>query len=402
MPRWRKVDRLKWLLRTAKRRAIGRPPCPGRAQAASFAGRCRASRNAAAKPGFDMSDKEPVFANLTDVFEKKDAQGSHVGARLLNAINETQRVLRPPFPRQIQVETSNICNHSCEFCAYTMMERPKRHMSRDLFRRLVTESYECGAREIGLFAGAEPLTCKWIDEYISYCRALGYEYIYISTNGALADPGKLKKVIDAGLSSIKFSVNGGDRETYRQVHGRDDFDKVIQNILFVSEYRKTLAAPLYLGVSFVGMPHTRHTLTNLRSVVAAHVDEVIYYEASNQSGQMPGLPDPPYRDCHLPFNKAHFSLEGYLKACCNDYENLLAVEDLNRMTMIEAWHSARFQDLRRRHLANDLEGTVCGNCIRASKCKPQPLNTNLVNHPILWNDRIVEIDRVAVALSQAE
>jgi len=30
---------------------------------------------------------------------------------------------RPPFPRSINVELSNVCNHGCSFCAYTLMER---------------------------------------------------------------------------------------------------------------------------------------------------------------------------------------------------------------------------------------------------------------------------------------
>jgi radical SAM superfamily enzyme YgiQ (UPF0313 family) len=77
----------------------------------------------------------PVMVDLTRIFEHGDSQGSHVGERLVKMISESQRTVRPPFPRQIQVETSNICNHSCEFCAYTLMERPKRHMKQDLFRR---------------------------------------------------------------------------------------------------------------------------------------------------------------------------------------------------------------------------------------------------------------------------
>lgn len=327
----------------------------------------------------------PVEANLTDIFSKQDAQGSHVGRRLLRMIAEAKQIERPPFPRQIQVETSNICNHGCGFCAYTLMERPKRHMDRGLFERVVAEAYECGAREIGLFAGAEPLTCKWIDEYVAYCRDIGYEYIYISTNGAIGGPPLLGRLLDAGLSSIKFSVNGGDRQTYAAVHGRDDFDKVLANIRFVSEYRQSVSQNVYLGVSFVGMPHTAHTFDKLKTLVTDLVDEIIYYEASNQSGQMPDLPDPPYRDCHLPFNKAHISLEGYLKACCNDYENLLAIEDLNGMSMMEAWHGDRFQALRRRHLDNDLDGTVCGNCIRACKSTPKPLNDELVPTETFWN-----------------
>lgn len=326
-------------------------------------------------------------ANLTDVFSKSDDQGSHIGRRLLKMIADSKSVVAPPFPRQIQVETSNICNHKCDFCAYTLMERPKGYMDRDLFERLVKEAFDCGAREIGLFAGAEPLTCKWLDKFVAQCKSVGYEYMYISTNGALGGPETFKRLLDSGLNSIKFSVNAGNRETYLKVHGRDDFEKVLANIKFVAEYRKTVSQSTYLGVSFVGSPQTKDTFNALKLLIDGLVDEVIYYEASNQSGQMPNLPFPPYRDCHLPFNKAHISREGFLKACCNDYENLLAVEDLNVMPMMDAWHSERFQQLRQRHIDDDLEGTVCGNCIRASGAEPGPLNATLVDHPVFWGKR---------------
>lgn len=332
-----------------------------------------------------MSDKRRALeANLTDIFSKSDSQGSHVGRRLLRMIDDSRRVSAPPFPRQIQVETSNICNHKCEFCAYTLMQRTKGHMDHSLFERVVEEAFSCGAREIGLFAGAEPLTCKWLDQYVARCRDIGYEYIYISTNGALGGVDVLKRLLDAGLHSIKFSVNGGDRKSYKLVHGRDDFEKVLDNIKFVSDYRKFVPQDVYLGVSFVAMEHTKSSFGNLKQLLEELVDEIIYYEASNQSGQMPTFPDPPYRDCHLPFNKLHISREGFLKACCNDYENLLAIEELKAGSMMDAWHSERFQDLRRRHIENDLEGTVCGNCIRASKVSPKPLNPDLVGEKVFW------------------
>ncbi len=295
--------------------------------------------------------------------------------------------MTPPFPKQVQIETTNICNHSCAFCAYTLMERPKRHIDRALFERIVRETYDLGAREVGLFAGAEPLTCRWLDEYIAFCRETGFEYIYISTNGALGDTEKFRKIVDAGLSSIKFSVNGGDRETYRDVHGRDDFDKVIENIRFLSRYRQENDIKLWLGVSFVGMPHTDGTFQNLVDLIGDDVDEVLYYEASNQSGQMPNLPDPPYRDCHLPFNKAHFSLEGYIKVCCNDYENILAVEDIKEIAIAEAWHSERFQNIRQLHLDDTLDGTLCGSCIRSCKTPARPLNEALMPQQTRKRDR---------------
>jgi MoaA/NifB/PqqE/SkfB family radical SAM enzyme len=321
--------------------------------------------------------KKANFSNLSDIFIQKAHNDSHIGKRLLGLMDDNQRVEAPRFPRQIQVETTNICNHRCEFCAYTVMQRPKKHIKPELFYRIVEECYDLGAREIGLFAGAEPLTCKVLDQYIMHCKKIGYEYIYISTNGALGDERKFEKIIEAGLSSIKFSINGGDRETYKSVHGRDDFDRVIANVRFVNSYRKQNKIDLWLGVSFVGTPQTDETFQSLKDLLEAVVDEIIYYEASNQSGQMTNLPDPPYRDCHLPFNKAHFSLEGYIKACCNDYENLLALEDINEQSISSAWHSDRFRKLREKHLSDRLEGTLCGNCIRACETRPRPLNDKL-------------------------
>lgn len=322
--------------------------------------------------------KNNVTGNLTDIFAGDEVVGTHIGKRLRHMIETAQLVESPPFPRQLQIETTNICNHGCSFCAYTLMERPKQHMEIDLFRRLVKEAYDCGAREIGLFAGAEPLTCKSLEDYIAYCHELGYEYTYISTNGALGDTDRFKTLLNAGLSSIKFSVNGGNREVYQKVHGRDDFDKVIGNIRFVSEYRKTLNRKIYLGASFVGTPETDATFEDFKALVGPLVDETVYYEASNQSGQMSHLPLPPYRDCVLPFNKLHISKEGFLKACCNDYENLLVIEDLNTMSLRDAWNSERFQAIRKRHMNDDLEGTLCARCIRASTNDAQPLNPELM------------------------
>ena len=41
------------------------------------------------------------------------------------------------------------------------------------------------------------------------------KYTFLTTNGSLARPEIMKKVIDAGLDSIRFSVNAADREMYK-------------------------------------------------------------------------------------------------------------------------------------------------------------------------------------------
>lgn len=339
-----------------------------------------------------MSENTVRAASLTKIFQDRDDQGTHVGRRLNRLVQTAELTETPPIPRQLQIETSNVCNHSCNFCAYPAMERPKAFMDRALFRRVVSEAFELGAREVGLFAGAEPLTCRTLEDDVRFCRDVGYEYMYISTNGALADEDRFKRLLDAGLSSIKFSVNAGTRDSYRRVHGRDDFDKVIQNIRFVAGYRAQVPGMTYLGVSFVGMPDTTHEFAILKDLVGDCVDEMLFYEANNQSGQKVDLPPPPFTTCVLPFNKLHVSVEGYIKACCNDYDNYLAIDDLNQMSVKDAWHGERFRELRRRHLTDTLDGTLCGKCIRRSAAVVEPLNSDLLSTPV----RLLQIARPAV------
>lgn len=284
-----------------------------------------------------------------------------------------------PFPRVVLVEMANVCNHSCTFCAYRKMTRPARVLEPDMYRKIMAEAYDLGAREVGLYSGAEPFTCKHMNDFIRISKELGYTYIYTTTNGSLPNRDRLKDAIDAGLDSIKFSINGGDRETYKKIHGKDHFDRVLDNLMFVAEYRKTLDRPLFLAVSFVECPDNAASFKDLEAQLTPIVDEIDHHLAVNQSGQTPELPlDPPKTEiCPNPFNRMHVSAEGYMRACCNDYQNMLALEDLHEMSVEDAWHSAFFKSFRQRHLDRQLDGTLCYNCMNGCATPIEPLRPEL-------------------------
>jgi molybdenum cofactor biosynthesis enzyme MoaA len=316
---------------------------------------------------------------ITDYLKRKIlgfTGASRLWRRYADQIEGAQFTEVPPFPRQVIVEVANICNHKCVFCAYTKMTRPSQYIDPTLFKSIAQQAYDLGAREIGLHGGSEPLTCKKLEEHVATCSAIGYEYIYFTTNGSLGSPERFKRLIDNGVHSIKVSVNAGDRETYRKIHGKDDFDKVVENVNFISEYRKTLDRKLYLAISFVETPENRHTLPMLKERFDGVVDEVFHVVATNQSGQMMNQPVAPYRPqtCQIPFNQVNITREGYLRACCNDYQNMLAVDDLNNVSLADAWTGDRFRKLRRKHIEDRLEGTLCHNCIKGCNDKVRPIN----------------------------
>ena len=316
----------------------------------------------------------------------------HLILSRVEEIGVFEKSLRPPWPKGIMFEFSSICNHACEFCAYSKTTRPKVQANVSLMERIIQDAYELGSREIGLHSGTEPFTSPHLEHFTAFSKQVGYAYIYLSTNGSLATPNRLKACIDNGLSSIKFSVNAGRREVYRQVHGRDHFDRVINNIKFLSNYRRAQGIQVHIAVSFVEYERNRGEFATLRQILSEYVDEIVKIQAMNQSGQVPELPsidkvsalsdglDYPYQKapCPLPFNRIHISSEGFLRACCNDYQNYLAVEDLHQVSLEEAFYSKRFVELRQMHLDDNLDGLLCQNCLYGCNAEPvQPLNPEL-------------------------
>ena len=289
---------------------------------------------------------------------------------------------QPAFPRNMLVELTNACNHQCIFCTNRKMTRPTGQIDEGLLFRVLREAFDLGTREVGFYTTGEPFASPGLPRYVAEAKRLGYDYVYITTNGALASPERTKAVMDAGLDSIKFSINAGERESYARIHGHDDFERVLRNLTFVSEYRKTLGRPFGIYVSCVLTRQTQGERETLSALAGPLADDVLFFNVGNQGGLMHEVNEcltvegadlerkPP---CPMLFNRFHITHEGYLSACCVDYQNYLVVADLNTTPLRDAWHSATFEGLRQKHLDAALEGTLCYNCLVNENRPVQPL-----------------------------
>ena len=285
--------------------------------------------------------------------------------------------LRPPAPvRHVQIEISNLCNYQCIFCPRTKMVRKKGMIDEELFHRLIQEVYDFGAREMSFHYSGDPFLHPKLAQYTEKAKQVGYQYVYIDTNGFHASPERLREVIDAGVDSIKFSVNAASRETYRFIHGVDAFDRVVENIAYCNAYRRRKNPDMKLFVSCVYTGYTQDEMEKL-SEIFSFCDEVIFQPAADFSGVMPevnellkGKWDNTYANkcpCPMLFGGIYITYEGYLSACCTNFDNHVVVADLKTMPLKEAWYGKAMTDLRRRHLDNNLKGTVCYNCINHTR-----------------------------------
>jgi len=150
----------------------------------------------------------------------------------------------------------------------------------EFLKRILYEAYDMGVRRIGLYTIGEMFLCKDVVLCIKNAKEAGFEYIYADTNGALADRTNLEAVIKAGLDSIKFSINAGRRETYKNIHGLDKFETVLENLRTCYELKQYINRDFKIMVSFVVTKENEEEIEMLHDIVKPYIDKYLVHPIS--------------------------------------------------------------------------------------------------------------------------
>ena len=285
-------------------------------------------------------------------------------------------------PNDMLVEVTNRCNYQCNFCMHSQMNHHFGEIDHKFLRKVLIEAYDMGIRRVGLYTTGEMFLCKEIVTHIKTAKEVGYEYIYADTNGALADRKKMEAVIMAGLDSIKFSINAGKKETYKKIHGQDKFEKVLENLQTCYELKQDLNKKLKMMVSFVVTKENEEEIELLHEIVKPYIDEYMVHPITvrhNGEYDIRNTLEPkmgksiPKIPCFMVFTRLHITFDGYLTACCQDFNHDLLLADLKKTPLKEAWASKNAIELRQAHIKGNVEGILCNNCIKAEYQEFKPL-----------------------------
>ena len=319
---------------------------------------------------------------------------------LKKANREELYSLEPPFPySNFLIETSNACNHACLFCAHQKMKRKIGKINTELLYSILEQAYNLGTREVGFYATGEPFLVNELPEYIKKAKDIGYDYVYLTSNGSLATPEKIRAVIDAGLDSIKFSINAPEREMYEFIHGRDDFDKVFEHLKYLNEYRKISGKKYKIFVTGILTRFTEKMREKYFEVFDGLADEIVFKLVYNQGGYMPEIEtllkcecdQETYRRCNLPFDAVSVTCEGYLSVENADFENMLVVADLNKVSLKDAWYGEKMKEIRQMFIDDKLDGTLCDGCVHHTNRPAKPILPEYASeNPDIFDDSIVK------------
>jgi organic radical activating enzyme len=169
------------------------------------------------------------------------------------------RATRPP--ETLFIETTNICNANCVFCAYQYQPDfrvGKGVMDDALFHRVLDEYAALGGERVSFTPiVGDPLVDPEIVERLGAAVAAGFD-VRFYTNGILFNKIDVSGLVKTGIRTINVSLAPFDREQHEILYRSHHYDDLIEGIVKLLKTRNEQKAALTLHLEFrAGLPLSR-------------------------------------------------------------------------------------------------------------------------------------------------
>jgi sulfatase maturation enzyme AslB (radical SAM superfamily) len=125
-------------------------------------------------------------------------------------------------------------------------------MSNSTYREILDKfiDYKDQIEYVTLFFMGEPLLDKTLPDKIKYSKDAGFRGLNIATNLALLTEETSKKLLDSGLDTIIFSVDGVKKETHEQIRHGINFEQAIRNAKTFIKLREKYDTNIFLRMIY--------------------------------------------------------------------------------------------------------------------------------------------------------
>lgn len=287
----------------------------------------------------------------------------------------------PAFPRMIDIEMTNTCNFRCLMCptGNFSQTRAKGFMSEEVFHKILEEIRPHGT-PLRFIGWGEPLSHPKVLEFLRAAHEAGI-ICHVNTNGSKLSDEMMEELLAIPLDSIKFSFQGVDRKSYGEMRNIDFFDELVDTISRLHTKRGERAKP-YMHVSTTITYESRETVRSFKERVAPLVDLVNVgrtvlefvdvnavrlrpheLEELNRLKEMEDTslmrhPTP----CPEVYDKLTVQWDGGMRVCCNDYDGVTDLGNINDTSLDAAWRRPVIEAYRGRLANGEYTGPLCSAC----------------------------------------
>lgn len=286
--------------------------------------------------------------------------------------------LSEPFPSQVIIDTTEICNLACIHCPHPRFKKSElygaRRLDPELCRKAIDEIATAGkgnTQHVRFTGEGEPFTHPAIFEMLEYAVGRSGAFVSLTTNGTLLDAAHIERLVATGVHLVDVSIDAFSLSTYAAIRVNGDLELTRRNVLMLLEQTRRARAGVKTVVSFVEQPLNAReaddferfwkdqgaeyvVIRRLHSNAGACAD--IAQELRSKSG-------PARRPCMYPWERILLSPRGELLFCPQDWVKGSLVADYRKTTIREVWQGDFYRRLRHAHLTNDFAcHALCGQC----------------------------------------
>lgn len=283
----------------------------------------------------------------------------------------------------IGIETVNICNANCTFCAYQYQTRPVGTMSMPLYRKIIDEYVECGGGNIGLTPTVgDPFIDRDLLARIAYARGkLEIRSIGMYSNMISLGLHGAEALVNSGLTGLAVSVCGLDEQMYRRVYRSKQYRRVLSNIKEFAQVNNAAGRPVHFTLNIRSDRSLAETFAFPDHKVAEtlvgkeNISLNMFFDSwggkitqDQLTGRMKlrGLTNimrPRISPCTELFSGPFVTWNGRVIACsCRDVDAAeLVIGDANADHLGAIWFGSEIRKLREEFLTDKIKA-VCDTC----------------------------------------
>jgi radical SAM protein with 4Fe4S-binding SPASM domain len=322
-------------------------------------------------------------------FEVKDLGPKKILNFFLAGLNQFFLPQKPlGYPVIAQIEPTNFCNLSCPLC-FTTSEtaaRPSGLLSFNRFKAFIDEAGDY-LLLIVLWNWGEPFLNPELFKMIAYAKSKNI-VVHSSTNGHVKfDEATAGQLVDTGLDSLVFGIDGARQETYSQYRKGGNLEKVLENVKTVvrAKKRKGSRTPR-LTLRFVVMQHNEKELTLARRLaeelevdyfalktvdmpLALGKDLDSHFAPRNQIYRRYEYDEGSFRrknipfTCMRPWKRITLDALGEIIPCEFDYKNVHSFGGLKSGTSaLSIWKGTPAGEFRKKFHKGNNDFYLCKNC----------------------------------------
>lgn len=291
-------------------------------------------------------------------------------------------------PLTVLIDPTNHCNLACQFCptghpeVLAQVNRSSSFMSFSCFKKAIGDlgEFPDKVRKLMLNKDGEPFVHSDLEKMIAFAKKKNVaSSVEISTNGFLVTRNRARRILDAGLDAIRFSIEHVHDKGYFEITNRKvKYETVRCNVeTFWNEKQKS-GSGIYIHAKILDVGLTQEEKEKFIRDFSPIVDSLNIDSLMKWDGGAPGVdlgieartgmdgktPINKGREvCPEPFKFLAVNPNGSVSPCCVDWSYRAAVGNILEKSLFNIWNGERMRNFRRLHLERQRKKhPICANC----------------------------------------